>query len=65
MSDTEMEYASRPFVQINREQQEQQGCGLGIPLAAYLLSLHGGELSLHRPSEGSGLEVRVVWKTKV
>ena len=35
------------FGQINRETQEQQGMGMGLPLASQLVAIHGGELEIN------------------
>jgi two-component system sensor histidine kinase/response regulator len=34
------------FVQLNRDLLEQQGIGLGLPIARSLMELHGGEITL-------------------
>jgi signal transduction histidine kinase len=36
----------RYFQQINRDKQEQQGMGLGLPLAARIIELHAGTLHI-------------------
>jgi two-component system, sensor histidine kinase and response regulator len=51
--------ALEKFIQINREVHEQQGCGIGLSIASYFISLHNGTLHLMQPKDGSGLEVLV------
>jgi signal transduction histidine kinase len=46
MPSERLQDALRPFVQINRERQEQQGMGLGLPLAKMVIEAHGGQLYL-------------------
>ncbi len=48
--------ACQPFVQINRETYEQQGCGLGLTVCMYFTQLNGGNLTLRQPQDGNGLE---------
>lgn len=50
--------ACQLFGQINREQFEQQGCGLGLTIACYFTELNGGKLEF-RKAESCGLEVVV------
>ena len=46
------------FVQINRDQMEQQGVGLGLTIAQALISLHGGVIQVEsRPGEGSTFRI--------
>ena len=58
MSEETIEYAFREFEQINREKQEQQGIGLGLPLAKLLIEIHEGTLQLIS-KEGKGTHVTV------
>jgi two-component system sensor histidine kinase/response regulator len=53
------EEAVEKFIQIRREVHEQQGSGIGLSIASYFVSLHGGQVTLVRPGEETGLEVRV------
>ncbi len=47
-----LEKASLPFEQIDRENQEQQGMGMGIPLAIKIVEVHGGTLRIQSTSKG-------------
>lgn len=53
------EEAMEKFIQIGRDINEQQGCGIGLSIASYFISLHSGNLKLVRPKGGRGLEVLV------
>jgi two-component system, sensor histidine kinase and response regulator len=37
---------SQPYLQIDRDKQEQQGLGLGFPLAAQIIAVHGGSVQI-------------------
>ena len=50
--------ALEPFEQINREQNEQQGSGLGLWLAYNIVQVHGGELKI-LSVEGKGTRVAI------
>ena len=53
-----LEEASREFQQIDRETQEQQGLGMGLPLAQRIIEAHGGTLAL-ASGEGQGTQAIV------
>jgi two-component system, sensor histidine kinase and response regulator len=48
--------ACQPFVQINRETYEQQGCGLGLTISMYFTQINGGTLILRVPDDRIGIE---------
>ena len=58
MSPKMVEYAFREFEQLNREAHEQQGIGLGLPVARAVIDLHGGTLLLESV-EGKGTKVKI------
>ncbi|MCI0710315.1 MAG: hybrid sensor histidine kinase/response regulator [Chloroflexi bacterium] len=58
MSEETIDRAFREFEQINREKQEQQGIGLGLPLARMLVQMHEGTLKV-KSKEGKGTHVTV------
>jgi signal transduction histidine kinase len=50
----QVEHLFDRFRQINRDQQEQQGVGLGLAIAHELIRLHQGKITVEsRPGEGS------------
>lgn len=50
----QQEHLFKRFRQINRDQLEQQGAGLGLAIAHELISLHGGEITVKsEPGVGS------------
>lgn len=42
-----IDHALQDFLQIDRERQEQQGIGLGLPLARRIIEAHGGSFELN------------------
>jgi two-component system, sensor histidine kinase and response regulator len=46
MTSEQTEQALQKFQQVNREEQEQQGVGLGLPLAKNIIEVHGGVLEI-------------------
>jgi two-component system, sensor histidine kinase and response regulator len=54
----QLEQVTQDFQQIGRETQEQQGMGLGLPLAQRIIEAHGGTLELNS-GEGEGMQVLV------
>lgn len=46
MSPETIDKAMRPFEQIEREKQEQQGFGMGLSLACQIIYMHGGEVGI-------------------
>jgi signal transduction histidine kinase len=60
MSDEHMQIALQPFGQVESAfSRNRDGTGLGLPIAAHLAALHGGELQL---SSSLGLGTRVTVK---
>ncbi len=54
------EKALRPFEQINRDANEQQGLGLGLSVARSIVEIHGGELKLGaNPGGGTKVTIRL------
>lgn len=49
----------QPFEQINRDVYEQQGCGLGLSIASYFLSLHRADVRIIRPENQTGTVVEI------
>lgn len=67
MSPDQIKLALRDFHQINREQHEQQGLGLGLPLAHRIVDTHGGALRL-KSMVGKGTQIDValpIYRTDV
>ncbi|MDD2941867.1 MAG: hybrid sensor histidine kinase/response regulator [bacterium] len=59
MTEEMLDEACITFAQIDRDTREQQGCGLGLPIARYLTALNRGEMRISRPDDGIGLAVRL------
>jgi signal transduction histidine kinase len=47
ISSKKLEQALQPFKQIGRETQEQQGIGMGLPLARRIIEAHGGKMKVN------------------
>ena len=58
MKAEQIEHALIDFEQINREMQEQQGLGLGLPLARKIVSSHGGMMDV-QSMVGKGTQVTI------
>lgn len=58
ISPEQMEIALRDFHQIDRETHEQQGLGLGLPLARRIIEVHGGALEINSVV-GKGTQVTI------
>lgn len=56
MSAEQLERALQDFEQIDRENREQQGMGLGLPLAGSIIDAHGGKLEV-KSCPGKGTQV--------
>jgi two-component system sensor histidine kinase/response regulator len=56
----QLQNALREFHQINRRDQEQQGMGLGLPLARRIIEVHQGDLDIQsRVGRGTQVTVRL------
>jgi two-component system, cell cycle sensor histidine kinase PleC len=60
MTQAEIETALRPFGQVDQGfNKKYEGTGLGLPISAALVGLHGGELTVES-EKGKGTRVRVL-----
>ena len=59
LRDDEKRKALEVFSQIDRDTNEQQGCGLGLSIADKLVRINGGELHLLDPHDSKGLTVEL------
>jgi two-component system sensor kinase len=58
MTKEEIAQAAELFSQVDREQHEQQGLGLGLPLAYQIITMHGGILEF-QSEPGVGTQVQI------
>lgn len=54
MSPGIIDQARQVFTQIGRDRFEQQGCGLGLPIACYFVELNRGAIFFREPEGGVG-----------
>ncbi len=59
MSPEMIDHAFQAFGQINRDEQEQQGIGLGLSLANQIIHMHGGEVEMYSV-QGEGTQVSII-----
>ncbi|MFP4321450.1 MAG: response regulator [Anaerolineales bacterium] len=64
MSPAMVQHALQPFQQIDRERHEQQGIGMGLPLAQRILAMHAGMLTIRSaPEQGTTVAVSLpIWE---
>jgi signal transduction histidine kinase len=56
----DIQQAMLPFQQLGREKSEQQGMGVGLPLARGIIEAHGGVLEVNSlPDRGTQVVVRI------
>jgi two-component system sensor histidine kinase/response regulator len=54
-----IDHAFQAFGQINRDEQEQQGIGLGLSLANQIVEMHGGSVEMYSV-QGEGTQVSII-----
>jgi two-component system sensor histidine kinase/response regulator len=60
IADDQIPYLFERFRQIDRQQMEQQGAGLGLAIARELIALHGGEITVDsQVRQGSTFTIRL------
>ncbi|MFP4323385.1 MAG: response regulator [Anaerolineales bacterium] len=59
MSEEDIQRSQQPFLQIDRDKTEQQGSGLGIPVAHNIIAAHGGRLEI-RSVVDKGTQVQIM-----
>lgn len=62
MTSSQVYHALVPFQQVNRHEQEQQGVGMGLPLAKKIVELHLGDFTISSELD-SGTQVLIMIPT--
>ena len=58
-----LQRALLPFEQIDRQKQEQQGMGLGLPIAKKIIEIHKGSIIFQKTANGgTKVSIRVPYK---
>lgn len=58
METDKIQLAMQDFTQVDRDRYEQQGMGIGLPLANYIFTAHGGKLEI-KSVVGEGTQVDI------